>query len=64
MNNERTVPFTTKELSRTAGVSDAYLRQLLIAGKLAGYKQGRDWFIPADVAQRWLEERKVKPDKS
>lgn len=63
MSDERTTPYTTKELSEAAGVNQSYIRQLLIAGKLTGEKLGRDWLIPADVAQRWLEDRRERMEK-
>ena len=50
--------WTTKDLAQKAGVSSTYIRQLLIAKQLDGYKRGRDWRIPASVALRWLETRK------
>jgi len=49
--------YTTKELAERAGVGAAYIRQELIAGKLRGVKRGRDWFITAREAERWLKER-------
>lgn len=53
--------WTTNELADEAGVSAAYIRQLLLADKLKGaYKRGRDWLIPDPVARRWLETRKAK----
>lgn len=54
--------WTTTRLANVAGVSGAYIRQLLIDGKLEGYKLGRDWRIPDDVAQRWLSDRGVRID--
>ena len=57
MENEK--EWTTMELAQHAGVVQAYIRQLLIAGeKLKGHKRGRDWFIPDSEAQRWLRSRK------
>jgi len=50
--------WTTNELAAAAGVSAAYIRQLLLSDKLEGHKHGRDWRIPSTVAQRWLENRK------
>lgn len=61
--SERTVPYTTTELAKEAGVSDAYLRRLLIAGKLAGEKRGRDWLIPAEEVKRWLAQRRARWEK-
>jgi len=50
--------WTTKQLAQTAGVSPAYLRQLLLAGTLKGRKIGRDWLIPDYEAQKWLNNRR------
>lgn len=61
--NDRTMPYTTGELAKEAGVSDAYIRQLLLSGKLAGTKSGRDWLIPADVGRAWLQERRARWEK-
>ena len=52
--------YTTRELAERAGVTPAYIRQLLIEGKLRGYKRGRDWFITTRQAERWLKERQVE----
>ncbi len=53
-------PWGTVELAKAAGVNDSYLRQLLLAGKLQGYKVGQTWLIPDDVARAWLEERQKR----
>ncbi len=50
--------WTVKELAEKAGVSDARIRQLLIADKeLHGQKLGRDWVVSVKEAARWLVER-------
>ncbi len=49
--------WTTKEIAAAAGVTEGYIRRLLGQGRLKGYKKGRDWLIPDEEAQRWLEER-------
>lgn len=49
---------TTKELAEMAGVDPSRIRQLLLAGTIAGYKRGRDWFIPNAEAQKWLDSRR------
>jgi hypothetical protein len=55
---ERMGDWTTNELAEAAGVTAAYIRQLLLADKLKGaYKRGRDWLIPDTVARRWLDNR-------
>lgn len=63
MSDERTTPYTTKELAEAAGVYQSYIRQLLLAGKLTGEKLGRDWLIPADVGRAWLQERRRRWEK-
>lgn len=52
--------WTTNELAREAKVSSAYIRQLLLEGKLEGHKQGRDWIILDRDAREWLEKREAK----
>lgn len=49
---------TTQEAADIAGVSDAYIRQLLIEGrKLHGEKFGRQWVIARSELERWLRVR-------
>jgi hypothetical protein len=56
--NNRGGNWTTRDLAMAAKVTPAYIRQLILAGKLRGaYKLGRDWLIPDTVARRWLESR-------
>lgn len=52
--------WSTSELAREAGVSSAYVRQLILDGKLKGTKQGRDWIIFDKDAQEWLRKREGK----
>jgi len=52
--------YTVKELAEKAGVNTSYIRQILIAKKLSGYKVGRDWMIPHKSGDDWLEARRVK----
>ena len=63
MSDERAQPYTTTELASAAGVTDAYIRKLCKAGKLAGDKVGRDWLIPADVGREWLRQRRERWEK-
>lgn len=58
MEREQGRPWGTRELAEAAGVDDSYIRQLLLAGKLQGWKLGREWAIPDEVARAWLERRK------
>ncbi len=53
-------PWSTKQLAEAAGVTDAYIRRLLIDGRLDGYKLGREWLIPEEEAQRFIAERKAR----
>lgn len=49
---------TTQEAADIAGVSDAYIRQLLIEDKkLHGEKFGRVWVIARTELDRWLRTR-------
>jgi hypothetical protein len=60
---KRERPWSTVELAEAAGVDDSYIRQLLIAGKLEGFKLGPVWAIPAEVGQQWLDERRARRKK-
>ncbi len=51
--------YTTVELAERAGVSTAYLRHLLIVGRLNGAKAGRDWVIDRVSAETWLRDREA-----
>ena len=57
---KRDRPWDTLELAKEAKVSGTYIRRLLSTGKLQGYKIGNSWAIPAEVGQRWLDERRAK----
>ena len=49
---------TTKEAADLAGVSDAYIRQLLLEDKkLHGDKFGKVWVIARAELERWLNSR-------
>lgn len=51
---------TTQQAAERLGVSDSRIRQLILDGKLAAVKAGRDWLIKvSDV--RLMEKRKTKP---
>jgi excisionase family DNA binding protein len=54
----------TSELAREAKVTATYVRQLLVEGRLDGYKLGRDWFVSDEEAQRWLANRRTKTKSS
>lgn len=61
---DRTKPWNTTELAQAAGLSDAHIRRLCIAGKLQGEKFGRDWAIPAEVGEAFLAERRKRFDNA
>lgn len=63
MDSERTTPYTTQELAAAVNLSDAHVRRLLIAGKLAGTKLGRDWLISAEEGRRFIQERRSRWEK-
>ncbi len=50
--------YTTKKLAQAAGVDPSYIRQLLIAKRIIGIKDGRDWIIAKEEGDRWLATRK------
>jgi hypothetical protein len=56
--NDTKTPWTTSSLAEAAQVDQSRIRQLLLAGKLQGQKLGRDWLIPYEEGQRWLEGRR------
>ena len=61
MNTEKRRDWTAKELAAEAKVGASWIRQLLIAGDLRGYKRAGAWFIPDAEARRWLEARRRTP---
>jgi excisionase family DNA binding protein len=60
---ERADSWTTKQLSEVANVSIRYIRYQIEAGKLEAYKVGRDWLIPREAGQQWLDQRQLKQGK-
>jgi len=52
--------WTAKELGKALGVSDAYIRRLILAGKIKAGKRGPAWIISDVEARRVAEERGVK----
>lgn len=58
---ETQTDWTTGRLAEAAGVSDAYIRRLLIDKRIRGKKiADRVWLVPHHEAVRWLEERENK----
>lgn len=49
--------FTPQDIGELAGVSDAYIRQLLLSGELKGHKHGNTWAITRTEVKRFLQER-------
>jgi len=56
-------PWSVAELARAAAVDGSYLRQLLLAGRLDGYKIGNSWAIPREAGDAWLVGRQAKQEK-
>lgn len=52
------IDWTVRELADKVGVNESYIRQLLGSRRLTGYKRAGAWFIPADEAARWVEEKR------
>jgi excisionase family DNA binding protein len=48
---------TTRELSDVAQVTDGYIRQLILAGKLKAEKAGGIWLIAREDAEGWMRSR-------
>lgn len=51
--------YTTKEFAEELGLTDAYVRQLILGGKVEAEKVGRDHLIPAVE----LEKTKLRRTK-
>jgi excisionase family DNA binding protein len=51
---------TTQQAAEGLGVSDSRIRQLILVGKLAAVKAGRDWLIKVSDL-KLMEKRKTKP---
>ena len=51
---------TTKQAARIADTSDAYIRQLILAGKVKAEKFGRDWIVSRASLEQWLRDGKRK----
>lgn len=54
---------TTAETATRLGVSDARIRQLIGAGKLAATKKGRDHFIEEKDLAKFIDSRKKSVPK-
>ncbi len=52
---------TTKEAAALAGVTDSYIRRLLIVGTLKGRKLNNwTWLIPRREVEQWIANKKRK----
>ena len=52
---------TTKEAAALAGVTDSYIRRLLIEGTLKGRKLNNwVWLVPVAEVRQWVDRRKEK----
>lgn len=52
--------YTTKAAAEELGVTDAYIRQMILSGKLRAMKAGRDHLIPAAEIEK-ARGRKTTP---
>jgi excisionase family DNA binding protein len=52
--------FTTGQVAQKLGVSDAYVRQMILSGKLKAVKAGRDHLIPASEVERARKRKTVR----
>jgi excisionase family DNA binding protein len=50
--------WTTTEVAKVAGLTQAYIRELILAGKIRAEKVGRDWIISDNEVLRFLEQRR------
>ena len=51
--------WTAQSLAEAAGVTDAYIRYLLLNGTLTGDKFGYQWRIHYVEGKRWLASRGI-----
>ena len=51
--------WTTQQLAKRAGLTDAHIRHLLIEGEIKGKKFGHIWSVSDEEAARWLGERGI-----
>lgn len=49
--------YTTKEAAAELEVSDAYIRQMILSGKIVAEKTGRDHFISANELEKARQRR-------
>jgi excisionase family DNA binding protein len=52
---------TTREAAELAGVTDSYIRRLLIGGTLKGRKLNNwIWLVSQSEVERWIAQRREK----
>jgi len=49
--------WSTTTLAKAAGLSRAYIRQLILKEKIEAHKHGRDWVIPYEIGETFVEKR-------
>ena len=49
--------WSTTTLAKAAGLSRAYIRQLILKEKIEAHKHGRDWVIPYEIGEIFLQKR-------
>ena len=49
---------STTEAARVSGFTTAYIRQLLISGKLEGVKVGRNWLTTEEALREYLKQER------
>ena len=53
---------SVNEAAEISGFTTGWIRQLLIKGELKGFKIGRDWRVPKNVLQDYMDkERRPGP---
>ena len=57
MNDDK---LTTKAAAALANTSDAYIRQLILAGKLRADKFGKVWVVSGASLKQWMAEREKR----
>ena len=55
--------WSTTTLAKAAGLSRAYIRQLILKEKIEAHKHGRDWVIPYEIGETFIEKRSQRVGK-
>ncbi len=56
--------WSTTTLAKAAGLSRAYIRQLILKEKIEAHKHGRDWIIPYEIGETFVEKRNQRVDRN